>query len=223
MVIAPLLLGMFDLRVDALNHRISLAPQLPANWDNVALRNIRLGEAAVDFQIEQKPGLMRLSITGNAADGAVLDYSPTFSHHARIVRATMNGRSLPFTVNASGYDQRLHMQVPLDSHDKIVEVQTEGDVHIAYDSALPSLGGASRGLRLTHESWSPDGDTWTMQFEAASGGAYDLEVVGAHEIQSIEGGELVRGQNGTAHLHITLPDHAAARTNLILHLNGRKR
>jgi len=223
MVIAPLLLGMFDLRVDTLDRRISLAPQLPADWDHAALRNIRLGEATVNLHIEQRPGLMRLSVTNNAPSGAVMDYSPAFSPHAHILRVTLNGRALPFKVSASSYDQRLHLQVPLDGHDQIVEVKTEGDLHIAYDSTLPPLGGASRGLRLTHESWSADGNTWTLQFEGANAAAYDLGVFGAQEIRSIEGGELLRDQNDAAHLHFTLPDHASPRISVILHLNERKR
>jgi glycogen debranching enzyme len=223
MVIAPLLLGMFDLRVDALDRRISLSPQLPANWNHAALRNIRLGEATVDLRIEQKPGLMRLSVTDNAASGAVMDYSPAFSPHARIVRVTLNGHALPYTVSTSDYDQQVHLQIPLDGRDQVVEVHTQRDLQIAYDAALPPLGGASQGLRLTRESWSPDGNTWTIQFEGERSAAYDLGIFGAQEIQSIEGGELMRGEDGVAHVHVLLPDHASARTTLILHLNGRKR
>jgi glycogen debranching enzyme len=223
MVIAPLLLGMFDLRVDALNRRISLAPQLPANWHDVALRNIWLGEDFVDLRIEQRPGLMRLRVAGNAANGTAIEYSPAFSPHARILRVTLNGRALPFTVSPGSYDQLLHLHVPLDGHDQIVEVHSEGDLRITYDSVLPPLGDASRGLRLTHESWSPDRETWTMQFEGAAGGVYELAVSGAQEIRSVEGGELLHAQDGAARLRVRLPDQTSARTTLILHLTGRKR
>jgi glycogen debranching enzyme len=223
MVIAPLLLGMFDLRVDALDRRISLAPQLPANWNNVALRNIRLGEAAVDLRIEQKPGLARLVIAANQASGATLDDSPAFSPHAHIVRATLNGRPLPYTVTASGYDQRANLRIPLDGREQAVEVRTEGDVRLAYDSVLPALGGASSGLRLTHESWSADAQTWTLQFEGAGGGVYELAVFGAQEILSVEGGELLRDQKDAARLRVALPDRVSPRTTVTLHLTARKR
>jgi len=228
MVIAPLLLGMFDLRVDALDRRISLSPQLPANWDHAALRNIRLGEATVNLRIEQKPGLVRLRVTDNASSSAVLDYAPAFSPHARILRVTLNGHPLPYTVSTSGHEQQVHLQVPLNGRDQVVEVLTQGDLQIAHDAALPPLGGASQGLRLTHESWSPDGNTWTIQFEGKRAAGYDLAIFGAQEIQSVEGGELLReddgpGQDGVAHIHVTLPDQASPQKNVILHLNARKR
>ena len=221
MVISPLLLGMFDLRVDALNRRISLAPQLPANWDHAALHNVRLGEASVDLRIEQSPGLMRLRIGGNALTGAVLDYAPSFSPHARILGATLDGHALPFTVISSGHDQRLLMHVPLSGHEQIVEVRTRGDLHIAYDSVLPPLGGRSQGPRLTHESWSPDGETWTLQFEGVPGGVYEFAVVGAEQIRSIEGCELLREASGAVRLRLRLPEQGPARATLTLHLAQR--
>jgi hypothetical protein len=155
-------------------------------------------------------------------NGAAIDFSPSFSPHARILSVTSNGHALPFTAKASAYDQLLHMQIPLDGHEQTVEVHSQGDLRIMYDSVLPPLGGASQGLRLTHESWSPDRETWTMQFEGASSGDYELAVSGAQEIRSIEGGELLRGQDGSARLRVHLPEQASTPTNLTLHLTGRK-
>jgi glycogen debranching enzyme len=223
MVIAPLLLGMFDLRVDALDRRISLSPQLPANWDHAALRNIHLGEASVDLRIEQKPGLVRLRVTDNASSGGLVDYAPSFSPHARILRVTLNGRALTYKMSNTANDQQVHVQIPLDGHEQVVEVQTQGDLHLAFDAVLPPLGGASRGIRLTHESWSPDGNTCTLQFEGERSAVYDLGIVGAEKILSVEGGQFQRRENGVARLHVTLPDRASPQTTIILHLNGRKR
>jgi hypothetical protein len=223
MVIAPLLLGMFDLRVNALEHRIALSPQLPANWDHAGLRNIPIGDARVDLRIEQKPGLMRLSIAGDTAKGAMFDYAPAFSPHARILRATLNGRAVPFTIKASQHDQRVELHIPLGGQEQTVEVRTEGDVQVAYESTLPELGGASRGLRLTHESWSGDGATWTMQLEGASGGAYDLAVFGGREIVSVDGAELVRGENGNDRMHVRLSAGAQPSATVTLHLTAKKR
>ena len=222
MVIAPILLGMLDLRVDALNRRISLAPQLPANWNDVALRNIRMGASSFDLHIAQSPGLMRLRVVANTGAGAAIDFSPVFSPHARILRVTLDGHSLPFTVAGNGYDQHLHVHLPLNGREQTLDVRSEGDVHISYDSVLPPLGGASKGLRMVQESWSADRETWTMQFEAAAGGVHELALSGAQEIRSVDGGELLRGQDGSARLRIQLPDQAPVRATLIVHLTVKK-
>jgi glycogen debranching enzyme len=221
MVIAPLLLGMFDLRVDALNRRIALAPQLPANWNNVALRNVRMGDCSIDFRFEQRTGMLRLDVAANTGAGAVIDFSPAFSPHARIVRVMLDGRPLPFTVSANGYDQHLHAQLLLNGREQTLEVQTEGDVRVSYDSVLPALGAPSNGLRMVKETWSADREIWTMQFEAESGGTHELNLTGALEIRSVEGGEVLRGQDGSTRLRVQLSDSSPARATLILHLVAR--
>ena len=223
MVIEPLLLGMLDLRVDVAKRQIGLAPQLPANWHEATVRRVRLGEASLDFGVTQREGVQRLRIAANAAAGAALDYTPTFSPHARILGVTANGQKLPFTVAVSATDQRLLTHLTLDGHEQSIEVRTEGDVGISYESTLPGLGEASRGLRLTHESWSADGATWTLQLESAQGGVFELDLRGAQQIRRVEGGELLRGTDDAARVRVTQPTQAGARSTLILHLTGKKR
>jgi len=54
MLISPSVRGLFGLNVDGLNHRLAVAPQLPANWGWATLRNVAVGDAlyAVEFHRE---------------------------------------------------------------------------------------------------------------------------------------------------------------------------
>jgi glycogen debranching enzyme len=223
MVIEPLLLGMFDLHVDAAKRQIALAPQLPANWHEAALSGVRLGVARVDFSVTQQEGAQRLRIAANAASGATLDYTTTLSPHAHIVSVTANGQKLPYKIEASAADQRVLTHLTLDGRDQTIEVRTEGDVSLSYESTLPGLGETSRGVRLTHEAWSADGATWTLQLESASGGTYELDLRGAEQIHSVEGGELLRGAGDEARVRVSVQAQPAAPATLILHLTGKKK
>jgi len=222
MVIEPLLLGMFDLRLNAVDRIISLSPQLPANWHSAALNNIHVANTIANLRIEQQPDLLRLTITGNSLEGTALDFSPVFSPRAHIRRVLLDGRPLPFTTIVNAHDQHLHIHLPLNGHEQIVEIETEGEVRVSYDSTLPPLGGASVGLRMTNETWSSDRTTWSMQFSGSPAATYNIAVSDSRQIQSVEGGELVHGQGNNAHLRITLPDKSPARANLMLHLVGKK-
>jgi glycogen debranching enzyme len=223
MVIEPLLLGMFDLHVDAAKRNVSLCPQLPANWHNVALRNIRVGEATINLRLEQNPGIARLHITGKDTTGINLDPTFVFSPHAHIRKVTLDHRTVAFTVDANPLDQHLHVHVPLTGQEQTLKIESEGDLRISYDSVLPPLGAASSGLRLTHESWSPDHTTWTMQLEGAPASTYEIAVSDPAQIASVEGGELVKDDHGDSLLRVLLSDHSPARAMLTLHLIGRKR
>jgi glycogen debranching enzyme len=231
MVIEPLLLGLFDLQVDALTRRITLSPQLPAGWNGATLRNIPLGDSSVDLRLtrepesaERKPGqteLTRLTVTGNVTN-ALLEWSPSFSPHARILRASVNGRSIPFTVAAGSLDQRTRIELPLDGHPQTLEVRTEGDVRLGYDATLPVLGDLSQGPRLTHESWSPDGRLWTLQFEGPSSASFDFPLYGAQEILSVDGAQLLPSAKDGTHLHVQLPASLPVRATVTLHLTAKK-
>jgi glycogen debranching enzyme len=217
MVIEPLLLGMFDLHVDAAQRLISLSPQLPANWDHAALNNIRLDNAAINLRIDEAPDVLRLHIAGNAP-GAAIDFAPFLSPHARVLTATLDGKPLVFHVTAGSLDQQVHVHVPLAEHDQSVEIRTEGDLRISYDSDLPPLGEASSGARLVHQAWSADRSAWTLQFEGKPGVSYTFALAGASQIRSAEGADLTSNHQ----LRIRMPAQAPALLTVVLHLMGKK-
>lgn len=218
MVIEPLLLGMFDLRVDAANHLISLSPQLPANWDHAALNNIRIGDTPINLRVEQSADLIRLHITGNAPSAGPstsIDFAPILSPHARVLSATLHGKPLAFHLTTGTLDQQIHVHVPPADHDQTVEIRTEGDLRISYDSTLPPLGEASSGPRLVHQSWSADRSTWTLELEGTPNTSYTFALAGAAQIRSAEGARVTGNQ-----LQIQMP--AQSTTTVTLHLSARK-
>jgi hypothetical protein len=63
------------------------------------------------------------------------------------------------------------------------------------DSSLPPLGGASRGLRILSQTWSPSRDKLTLEVSGAAGGEYRLRMGDPNEmIQSVEGADFDLGQ-----------------------------
>jgi glycogen debranching enzyme len=222
MVIEPLLLGMLDLRVEASSRTIALTPHLPADWPSVAVRNIRVGDAAVSLRLEQSDGALRAEIEPSEARDATLELNPAYSLHARIVSVTADGRKLAYTVTRNADDQHVHLHIVLNGERQRIEVRTEGDVRLAYNAELPQLGEASRGLRLVNELWASDGAKGTLQFEGAPGASYEVYVVGARDVAHVEGGELRMEANGGGSLRITIPEGTAPRAAVVLELKRRK-
>ena len=44
MLLSPAIRGLFGISADALNHRLTVSPQLPADWNHVTLRNVAVGD-----------------------------------------------------------------------------------------------------------------------------------------------------------------------------------
>ncbi|WP_396271433.1 amylo-alpha-1,6-glucosidase [Granulicella paludicola] len=63
MVITPVLRGMFGLGVDALKHTVKVEPRLPADWNEAAVRRLRVGDAVVDVSYKREPRAMVVSLT----------------------------------------------------------------------------------------------------------------------------------------------------------------
>jgi glycogen debranching enzyme len=60
MVVTPLLRGLFGLDWDAVTRQVRVNPQLPAEWDRAAVRNVQLGTASVDLEIERTAGKLQV-------------------------------------------------------------------------------------------------------------------------------------------------------------------
>jgi len=60
--VLPLLRGLFGLESSFSEGRMKFSPQFPANWRQVGLDNVRLGQERYNFQYERQPGKVRLLI-----------------------------------------------------------------------------------------------------------------------------------------------------------------
>jgi hypothetical protein len=61
MLLSPAIRGMFGLRADALTHRLTMAPQLPAAWDGVTLHNVAVGDVRYDVTMHREGAAMMVS------------------------------------------------------------------------------------------------------------------------------------------------------------------
>jgi len=163
---------------------------------------------------------VRVIVEANATRGATLDLSPAFSLHARVLSVTADGRKLAFTAERNDRDQHIHLRLPISGARQQIVMRTEGDLRLAYTEALPQLGEASRGLRLISESWSRDGVEGRLQFAGLPGGRYEVALVGAQNIERVEGAELLKPADGAASLRVTIPQTTSA--SVVLELKKRK-
>lgn len=54
MVITPVLRGLFGIEVDGLNHTITVAPHLPADWPSAAINRLHVGSSIVDVNFKRE-------------------------------------------------------------------------------------------------------------------------------------------------------------------------
>ena len=65
----------------------------------------------------------------------------------------MNGRPLPFKVLENNTDKHVSLRFQVSGTADSVVIHVKKDFGLEWDSELPSLGSASRGLRVVSETW----------------------------------------------------------------------
>ena len=70
MLISPTVRGLFGLNPDALNHRLTVAPQLPADWGLATLRNVAVGNTTYNITMHREGA--ELSVEAVSTEPTVL-------------------------------------------------------------------------------------------------------------------------------------------------------
>ncbi len=192
MVISPILRGLFGLETNASEHKVVLAPHVPADWNSFAIHNVRAGDATLDFAYHKTLDEITLSITSNAA--ASLEFSPAISPRARIMEVELNGKRVPFRISQTAVDQHISIELPISAGRSALRIRLRNDFGLVFNNVLPYLGSRSQGLRITSESWSASRDVLTLDAQGLPAAKYELAVWNPEQIESVEGASIQGGK-----------------------------
>jgi hypothetical protein len=205
MVVSPILRGMLGLETDAIQHRVKLAPHVPADWTRFSVENLRLGKNTllINYTKTEEGIVLETGLTSGSEECTV-EFRPAISLRAKVQKVELNGKPVPFQVETRAADQHIVVHFPITKGKYFLRIRLLNDFGLSEQFALPALGSASQGLRVLSETWSPSRDQLTLEVSGAAGGEYGLKVWNPGEIQSVEG----------AGLNFGVEDPSAVRENL---------
>jgi glycogen debranching enzyme len=201
MVVSPMLRGLFGLQTDAEHHEITFAPHVPADWTAFEIRNVHVGQASVDFQYRKTRDSVTVEATRNGAGDCSVELSPAFSLRTKIVSVELNGKPLPFKIQANDEDQHLSMRFAVHDGANSVAIRTKNDFGLTLTNELPPLGSTSRGLRVISSSWNSARDRLTLEVSGVPGRDYELGVWNPEQVGTVDGAILTK----EGKLRITIP------------------
>jgi GH15 family glucan-1,4-alpha-glucosidase len=224
MVVSPLLRGLLGLQVDAATQTITLALSLPADWSSFGAQNVQAGNAKADFHFTRNPEEIVLEVRRAGSGDCEIAFQPELSLRAEVQSVELNGRPLPFKLEANSSDQHLVTRFKAYGGPSTLRVRMRGDFSVSYTSQLPQLASSSKGLRILSESWSAGHDVLTLELEGSAGASYELAVFNGAQISSVEGGKLAKSPDGAEILNVTLPGGGSAapvRRTLTIHFGSK--
>jgi len=193
MVVSPILRGLMGLQNDALNHTVTFAPHVPADWRSFSIDNLRLGATTLALAYQRSPGTITLEVKRAGSEDCTLEFSPALSLRTDVASVELNGRTLPFKVADSDSDRHVVMRFPVTQAASTIRIRLKNDFGVSVANALPALGSASQGLRFLSESWNSSRTQLTLTLSGLSGKSYDLSVWNPSQLTSIgQGSPYVR-------------------------------
>jgi hypothetical protein len=167
---------------------VTFAPQLPADWDRVAVRNVAAGLSRVEFAVERGEG--RLTITATSAGGGggapAIALRPALPLDARVRAVSMDGQDAPVRTETDGDVQRVEVILaPGSSLTRRVVVTYDGGTEVFSRIELPDPGAASQGLRIVRSR--AEGGTLRLVVEGLAGREYRLGVRTPHRVEAVPG------------------------------------
>jgi hypothetical protein len=223
MVVSPLLRGMFDLSTDASSSTLTFAPHFPADWNSLGIDNLRVGQNKLELTFTRTAEGIFLEAGRTAGTGeSTIEFRPAISLRATVQRAELNGKPVPFRVEANEEDQHVVVKFPVADSQKFLRIFVSNDFAVTPVTALPALGSASAGVRIISESWSPVHDQLTMNVSGATGAKYEFKVWNGAQIERVEGAELKKKSDG-AILLLQMPGNgseAYAHGKIVIHFSA---
>jgi hypothetical protein len=198
MVVSPMLRGLLGLESDAINSSLKFAPHVPAQWNEFGIENVRVGLNTLALRYTRSDDGIQLAATRTkGAEECTLEFRPAISPRAKVVKVELNGKPVPFRVDATSSDQHVVVRMLINEGKYTLRIQLVNDFELGVSEELPALGSTSQGIRVISESWTPGKDQLTLELAGAAGRNYLLAIRNASQIQSVDGAENISTSAGT--------------------------
>jgi glycogen debranching enzyme len=215
MIVTPAVRGLLGLETTDAGRGLRFAPQPPADWNQLRVRNVRLGDAArYSLTYERAAGRIKITIkrhpagetaaaksSNDAARATTVSLAPALPLDARVRSVTLQGRPVNFTPARSGDVQRVELSLVAGEHETEVVFDYDEGTDVYLEPRAAPTGETSRGLRILRSR--AEAGALNLLLEGRSGHSYTLGVRTPHKLGSAPD-VLVKDGNGRGDAQLTI-------------------
>jgi len=173
MVLQPAIEGLLGLEIHAPERKIILAPHLPAAWDSLQVKNIRMEQQKMGFTYRRTELDHAWEFALDTGKAVELEFMPSFPPGTRFTNVTLNGEEVPFTSFTDETSVTLFVRIALKKLSRL-NVSATGGISVLPIVADPKAGYGPEGLRIISTKMS--GKTYSVELEGKSGSSGIFEV-----------------------------------------------
>jgi glycogen debranching enzyme len=208
MVVTPAVRGLLGLEISNAGRDLRFAPQLPAHWNKVAVRNLRLGDALYSLTYERTTGRIKINLkrhtTGgvapaksasDASNATRISLAPALPLDARVRSVTLQGRPVTFNSPApTGDVQRPEISFVAELADTEIVFDYDEGTDVYLEPRALSRGETSQGLRILRSR--AGAGALDLLLEGRGGHTYTLGVRTPHKLGSAPDVVVKDGERG---------------------------
>lgn len=203
MIITPLARGLLGLEWDAPARRLTFAPQLPADWNRVEMRHLRVGEVELDVRLRRDQGRLTLEVDRRGGEKPMeVQFLPSFPQDAQVTSAKVNNQPVTFEMSPKREDQVGRLAVTFVKTARI-DIQYVPGTELLIPFTPARLGDRTQRLKLLRTSHTET--TLNIELEGLSGLTYRLTLFSPRAVRRTEGVEVVSRQEHEYQLAVSFP------------------
>lgn len=190
-VILPLVRGLLGLEGDALNKTINFAPHFPANWEQVSIYNYRVGKSIFAFAQKRNKDKIEVRIQAKNAEGFSIQFAPALGIGHKINALKVDGAQIPFQESMGAQTTQALADIKAKNETMLVEMDYIPALEILPVFSQAKVGDSNKGLKII--SVQREDSKMDVKVEGLAGKLYELGVVNAELIESLQGARLEAG------------------------------
>jgi glycogen debranching enzyme len=176
--------GLLGLQVDGVESRVAFAPHMPADWNTVAVRNIKLPRSKIDLvwtRTDKGSSLQAI----NSGDPAHLIYHPEIPLGSTLKSGEVNGTPMHARVEEHDQDEHAVVDVELPHGTSRITLEYSHEVSLVLPQVQPFLGDRSHAMKLIRLKL--DGSKYTVAAQVDSSQISTFQVRTDRKIVAVHG------------------------------------
>ncbi|HEX4945625.1 MAG TPA: GH116 family glycosyl hydrolase [Blastocatellia bacterium] len=201
MTITPFVRGLLGLRASEKN--LCFAPQMPAAWDKLKVRNILVGRSRLTIEAERFNGSVRYVLSKDSAAPLSLQLAPSLPLLAKPLRVTVDNKPVQFKIAAENAAPICSFVATLQAK-TIIEISYTNDVELDVPFLAPQIGERTTSLKVL-DITAPASNKLTVKVEGLARQSYNLRWRGGAIMTKLSGATAKGEKDGWKLLEVTMP------------------
>ncbi|MGD9346890.1 MAG: GH116 family glycosyl hydrolase [Candidatus Aminicenantes bacterium] len=197
-VVLPLINGLLGLDGDALEKKLAFAPQFPADWENVSIKNYIIGQASFSFDVQKNKESLTVHVRAKNAEDYKLKFAPSLAVGTHVRSVTLDGQPIPFETETFSQVTQVLSLIPVKSKSHAIAVNFTPTVEILPVVTQSREGDPNKGLKIIHVT--KEDTKLHIHVEGMAGQTYTMSLRNEEFVGDVRGATLKENE-----LLITIP------------------